>query len=333
MPRIVRLRALGGVEELKFEEVAPQEPGPGEVRLKVKAIGLNRAEVLFRQGMYLETPKLPARIGYEASGYVDKVGEGVSDFKVGDYVSTIPAFAQSQYGVYGEEAVVPARALSHVPSSFTPAEAASIWMQYLTACGALIEIGKLQKGQYVVVTAASSSVGLAAIQVIKDAGAVSIVTTRTAKKRDALLKAGADHVVIMDEEKLSERVMQITNNKGADMIFDSVAGPLMTELAKAAKLEAQIFVYGALSLETTPFPFKLGLKKGLIIRGFTMFLITDDEERYERVRKYVTERIESGAYKPVVDSKTFDLDHLGDSHTYMESNQQFGKITVQVNSN
>lgn len=332
MPKIVRIHALGGVEELKFEDVPSQEPGPGEVRLKVKAIGLNRAEVLFREGKYLEMPKLPARIGYEASGYVDKVGEGVTEFKVGDFVSTIPAFKQSQYGVYGEEAVVPARALSHVPANLTPAEAASIWMQYLTACGALIEIGKLQKDRHVVVTAGSSSVGLAAIQVIKDAGAISILTTRTTKKKDALLKAGADHVVVMDEEKLSERVMQITNNKGADIIFDSVGGPLITELAKSAKLEAQIIIYGALSLETTPLPLRLSLKKGLIIRGYTMFLITDDEQRYERCKKYIRDRLANGVFRPVVDRKKFDLEHLADSHTYMESNQQLGKIVVEVPS-
>lgn len=330
MPKIIRLHALGGVEELRVEEVEPQEPGPGEVRIKVKAIGLNRAEVLFRQGMYLEMPKLPSRIGYEASGFVEKLGEDVTGFKVGDYVTTIPAFSMSKYGVYGEEAVVPARALAHVPSHLSPAEAASVWMQYLTACGALIEIGKLQKGQHVVVTAASSSVGLASIQVIKDAGAISILTTRTAKKKQALLDAGADYVVVMDEEKLSERVMQITDNKGADIIFDSVAGPLITELAKSAKMEAQIIIYGALSLEQTPLPFKLALKKGLIIRGYTMFLITDDEERYARQRKYITERLENGAFKPIVDEKIFDFEHLGDSHKYMESNQQLGKVVVRV---
>ncbi|MBX3134772.1 zinc-dependent alcohol dehydrogenase family protein [Candidatus Obscuribacterales bacterium] len=330
MPKIIKLHALGGVEELRVEDVEPQEPGPGEVRIKVKAIGLNRAEVLFRQGMYLEMPKLPSRIGYEASGYVDKVGSGVNEFKVGEYVSTIPAFAMSQYGVYGEEAVVPARALSHVPASLTPAEAASVWMQYLTAGGALVEIGKLQHGQFVVVTAGSSSVGLAAIQVIKDAGAISILTTRTAKKKQALLDAGADHVIVTDDEKLSERVMQITNNKGADIIFDSVAGALITELAKCAKLEAQIIIYGALSLETTPLPFKLALKKGLIIRGYTMHLVTDDDDRYARMRKYITERLESGVFKPVVDSRLFDLEHLGESHTYMESNQQLGKVVVLV---
>jgi len=330
MARIVRLHKLGGVEELKMEECESVEPGPGEVRLKVKAIGLNRAEVLFRQGMYLETPKLPARIGYEASGHVDKIGEGVTDFRIGDYVATIPAFSQSQYGVYGDEAVVPARALAHVPANLTVQQAASVWMQYLTAYGALIEIGNLQKGQHVVVTAGSSSVGVASIDVIKEAGAISILTTRTEKKKDALLKLGADHVIVTQEDSLVDRVMEITGKKGADMVFDSVAGPLVTDLARACNSEAQIIIYGALSLESTPFPFRLALKKGLVMRGFTMFLITDFDDRYERCKKSILERLESGAYKPLVDSSAFTLERIAEAHTYMESNQQLGKIVVEV---
>lgn len=330
MARIVRFHALGGADELKLEECASAEPGEGEVRIKVKAIGLNRAEVLFRQGRYLEAPKLPARIGYEAAGYVDKLGPDVDQLKLGDYVSTIPSFSQSKYGVYGDEAVVPARSLTRMPEKLSPHQSASVWMQYLTAYGALIELGRLQKGQFVVVTAASSSVGIAAIQIIEDVGAVSIATTRTSMKKDALIEAGADHVIVTDEEDVADRIINITGGRGADIVFDSVAGPKIVELARACKLEAQIFIYGALSLETTPFPLRLALKKGLNIRGYTMFLITDDDLRYERAKNYILERLENGAYKPIVDSKVFKLEQIADAHRHMESNQQFGKIVVEV---
>ncbi|MBI5063130.1 MAG: alcohol dehydrogenase catalytic domain-containing protein, partial [Desulfatitalea sp.] len=101
MPKIVRFHKTGGPEVLQFDELPLVEPGEGEVRLKVEALGLNRAEVQFRMGLYLERPHLPARIGYEAAGIVDAIGPGVEGFKTGDRVSTIPGFSQNKYGVYG----------------------------------------------------------------------------------------------------------------------------------------------------------------------------------------------------------------------------------------
>lgn len=329
MPRIVRFHSTGSADVLKLEDIPLEEPGTGEVRLSVKAMGLNRAEVLYREGRYLEQTKLPSRLGYEASGFVDALGPGVTDFKVGDYVSTIPSFPQSQYGVYGEQAIVPASSLARVPSKLSHAEAASVWMQYLTAYGALVELGNLQKGQHVLITAASSSVGYASIQLVKDAGGIAIATTRTSAKRPALLKAGANHVVVMNEEELTERVDAITDGKGVEIIFDSVAGPGLTDLALATAFEGTIFIYGALSLETTPLPLRISLKKGLNIRGYTMFQITGDKGRLERGKEYILSRLESGVFKPVVD-RIFKLDDIVEAHEYMESNQQSGKIVVET---
>ena len=159
MARVVRFHETGGPEVLKIEEIDVPPPGKGEVQIGVKALGLNRAESMFRRGQYVEQPKLPARDGYEAAGSVAAVGEGVQGFKVGDAVSTIPAFSLNQYGVYGDRVNVPAHAVAHHPASLSWEQAASIWMQYLTACGALIEIAGLKAGEAVVIPAASSSVG------------------------------------------------------------------------------------------------------------------------------------------------------------------------------
>src|SRR5204863_4901437 len=117
------------------------------------------------QGPILEEPKLPARLGYEAAGTVSAVGRDVHAFNVGDAVSTIPSFSLNQYGLYGDLANAPAHAVTHHPASLSWAEAAAVWMQYLTAYGALIDIAKLGKGDTVLIPAASSSVGLAAIQI------------------------------------------------------------------------------------------------------------------------------------------------------------------------
>ncbi len=191
MPKIVRFHVTGGPEVLQIEDLPLAQPGEGEVRLTVEAIGLNRAEVMFRQGRYLDAPELPSRLGYEAAGIVDVVGPGASDVHVGDRVSTIPAFSMGEHGVYGESAIVPSYAVAHYPDNLSPAEGAAIWMQYLTAFGALIDIGRLKEGDVVVITAASSSVGLAAIQITKAAGALAIATTRGVDKKQFLLDAGA----------------------------------------------------------------------------------------------------------------------------------------------
>ena len=224
MARVVRFHKTGGPEVLQIEEVAVPPPGKGEVQISIKALGLNRAESMFRSGQYLEDPKLPARLGYEAAGTVAALGPGVQGFKVGDAVSTIPSFSLNDYGFYGDLANAPVHAVTHYPKSLSWEEAAAVWMQYLTAYGALIDIGKLTKGDTIVIPAASSSVGLAAIQIANKVGAVPVAITRGQSKRKALLDAGAAHVIASDEQDLVKEVLRITGGKGARVVFDPVGG-------------------------------------------------------------------------------------------------------------
>ncbi len=135
MARIVRFHEIGGPEVLRVEEVEQTPPGTGEVQIRIHALGLNRAEAMFRSGQYLEEPKFPARLGYEAAGTVAAIGPGVQHIKIGDAVSVIPSFSMNEYGVYGDLANVPAHAVTHHPASLSWAEAAAVWMQYLTAYG------------------------------------------------------------------------------------------------------------------------------------------------------------------------------------------------------
>ena len=330
MARIVRFHQTGGPEVLRIEEVPPSPPGEGEVRIAVKAIGLNRAECNFRQGTYLESPTLPSRLGYEASGTVEAVGAGVIGIKVGDRVNTLPAFSMGKYGVYGDSVVVPSHAVSSFPGNLSFEEGASIWVAYLTSYGALVEHGGLRKGHHVLITAASSSVGFSAIQVVRDAGGVSIVTTRNPEKTGALRQAGADHVVVTGKEDLAARVMEITGGRGADLIFDAVAGRSLEALAAAAAREATIFIYGLLSMEHTPFPLIESMQKGLSLRGYTLYEIVSVPERMERARKYIFDGMKSGALWPVIDRIFFPLESIVEAHRYMESNRQNGKIVVTV---
>ena len=329
MARIVRFHQTGGPEVLRIEEVEPSTPGRGEVRIAVKAIGLNRAECLFRQGTYLEAPSLPARLGYEATGTVEAVGTRVAGIKVGDRVSTLPAFSMGTYGVYGDSVVVPSHAVSSFPGNLSFEEGASIWVAYLTAYGALVERGGLRRGHHVLITAASSSVGYSAIQVVRAAGGISIATTRTPEKAGTLRQAGADHVIVTGKEDLAARVMEITEGRGAELIFDAVAGQSMEALAAAAAREATIFVYGMLSMEPTVFPLESALKKGLSLRGYTLFEIVSVPERMERAKKYIFDGMKSGALWPVID-RIFPLEGVVEAHRYMESNQQNGKIVITV---
>jgi NADPH:quinone reductase-like Zn-dependent oxidoreductase len=202
-------------------------------------------------------------------------------------------------------------------------------MQYLTAFGALIEYGKMKKDDIVLITAASSSVGLAAIQMTKTAGAMAIATTRGTAKKSFLLDAGADHVIVTDKEDLTKEVMTSTSGKGATIIFDPVAGPLLGKLAHAAASGAIIFEYGALHPAATTFPLFTALAKGLTVRGYTLFEIVRDPEKLARGMKAVYEGLESGVLKPIIDRR-FALDEIAEAHRYMESNQHKGKIVVTV---
>lgn len=329
MPRIVRFHQTGGPEVLKIEDLPSRQPGPEEVRIRVAALGLNRAELMFRAGNYLEPAVLPSRIGYEAAGVVDAIGEGVEGLQLGDPVSVVPAFSMTEYGVYGEEAVVPARALVKMPAESSPIEAASLWMQYLTAYGALIDIGELDADDTVLIPAASSSVGIAAIQIARMVGATPIATTRTEEKKQALLDLGAAAVIVTEQEDLTEQVQRLTEGRGVRVVFDPVAGPYVENLATITAPGGIIFLYGVLSLKATPFPLFKALANGLTLRGYTLFEITLDDDRLARGIDFVVRGHMAGALTPVI-AQTFPFDQIVEAHRYMESNEQIGKIVVTV---
>ena len=329
MSKIVRFHETGGPEVLKIEDVDIGQPGPGELRVKIEAIGLNRAEVMFRYGAYLEAPSLPSGLGYEAAATVTEVGEGVAGFAPGDRICVIPAFSMNDYSVYGEEAIVPAHACTQRPAGLDAVQAAAIWMPYLTAFGALIDIAQIRQDEAVIIPAASSSVGLAAIQIALQQGAIPIATTRGPDKFDALKAAGATHV-ITDEQDLAAEVDRITKGLGARVVFDPVAGPRVETLAQATGPRGTIFLYGALAGAPTPFPLMPALQKGLTLRGYTLFEVIADPERFARGKGFVTQGLESGQLKPTVDDKRFSLNEIVEAHRYMESNAQFGKVVVTV---
>lgn len=331
VPKVVKFYEFGSPDVLKVEDEPLREPQAGEVRIKVQALGLNRAEVMYRTNSYPEQAQFPSRIGYEAAGIVDAIGEGVTEFQVGDRVSTIPGFSLNQYGVAGDTAVVPAIHVAKYPDQLSPEEGTSIWMQYLTTYGALVEFGKLKQSDVVAITAASSSVGLAAIQTVNNAGGISIAITRKDNKRERLLKAGAQYAIVANEEDMAKQVNAITDGKGANIVFDPVSGPYLEKLADIVAPEGLIVEYGRLAEGTPVFPVIPAIVKGFRVQGFHLgFHVTAHPERLQAGIRYVNQRLQSGAFRPLIAEKRFTLDQIVDAYRYMESNEQLGKIVITV---
>jgi NADPH:quinone reductase-like Zn-dependent oxidoreductase len=331
--RVVRFHETGGPEVLRIVEEAPGAPGAGEVLLQVEAIGLNRAEAAFRAGQYFEQPASPARIGYEAAGTVLAVGPGVVHLAAGDAVSVLPGFSMSKYGVYGDWAVVPAGAVIVRPAGMDAITGAALWMAYLTAYGAIVDLGRIGPGDAVVITAASSSVGIAAIQICNMLGAVPIALTRDPNKADALRAYGAAHVVVGTAATAVEAVARATTGRGARLVFDPVAGPSVLPLADMLGPGGLMVLYGNLSGQAaeTPFPFMAAVGKGLAVRGYLVFELIQNPARRDDAVRAIAHGIAAGRLKPVI-ARTFELAEIVAAHRYLESNQQIGKIVVTTGS-
>jgi NADPH:quinone reductase-like Zn-dependent oxidoreductase len=332
MTKAVLLDELGGPEVLEVREVELAEPGPGEVRIRVDAIGLNRADGMFRSGIYYIQPPIPAaRIGYEASGEVEAVGEGVTGFTVGDAVSTVPSFHMTDYGVYGDAAIVPASALVRRPDDVDAVTGAAVWMAYLTAYGALVDFGKVRPGDVVLVTAAASSVGLAAIQIANHLGAIPIATTRSADKVQRLLDLGAAHAIDVEQTDLLEEFARIGGNGGriVDLAFDAVNGPMLSTIAQAVVPDGTLICFGFLGGGLGPLPMGATYPFSLNIRIYEVFHLTTDPERLARAERFIKGGLRSGAFTPLID-RTFPLDEIVEAHRYMEAGAQVGKIVVEI---
>jgi NADPH:quinone reductase-like Zn-dependent oxidoreductase len=329
LTRIIRIHELGGPEVLRYEDVELPQPGPKEVSIAVRAIGLNRSESMFRTGNHIERPRFPARLGFEAAGIVSAMGSEVSGLAVGDRVAVVPPPSVSKWGTYGEIATVPGHYVTKIPDNVSWTEAAATWMANITAYGGLIDLAGLHRDDHVLILAASSSVGLAAIQVAKAIGATAIAVTRTDAKKEALLNAGADHVVASTTEDLAGRVREITGDKGVRVAFDPVAGPGLEKVCEAMARYGIIVAYGHLDPAPSPLPLFALIGKGLTIRGFTFREIAIDPARLEAAKAFIVDGLAGGTLRPVID-RVFDFEDMVEAHRYLESNVQFGKIVATV---
>ncbi len=258
MPITAQFDALGGPENVKLIDRSTQPPAPGEVQVRMRAAGLNRAELLYIAGHYLVQPPIPeALLGAEGAGEIVAIGEDVSDYSIGDRVCVLPMMDWAKYETLAEVANVPANALERIPDGISYEDAAAFWMAFATAYGMILQSGEMPNkadGRTAVITGASSSVGTAAFQILREIGAVSIATTRTQKKVSDLRKAGADHVVVRDDEDLGSRLAEITNGNGVDLVCDSIIGKMIEPVAEALAAEGTLVLMGFQSGEVPGLP-------------------------------------------------------------------------------
>jgi NADPH:quinone reductase len=337
MSKIVQFAEFGGPEVLRLIDIDLGQPKAYEVKLDVKAIGLNRADALLRQNHYIETPPLPSRLGYDAAAEVIAIGPEVTNVSIGDRVMTIPTFSQAKYGVYGEQAIIPENACWPWPISLPAESAACVGVQYTTVYFAFQNVAHIKPGDAILLTAATGGVGIAGIQVAKEMGATVIATTRKQDKAKALADTGADHVVITDEENLAERVKSITAGKGVKMVFDPIAGMMIPTLLDCLATGGKCVVYGIMDMNAPLVPMLPILMKNLSLSGYSVFAFTgfpsmgmpQQTEAVEAAKAFLVPRLADGRLKPLV-SEMFEIGQVIDAHRSLESNKQIGKIVLLV---
>ncbi|MBV9490887.1 MAG: zinc-binding dehydrogenase, partial [Verrucomicrobia bacterium] len=300
-----------------------------------------RTDLLWREGNYVEDPVLPARIGYHAAGVVESIGSRVTSVQPGDRVSTFPACSLVDYGAHGQKIVYPARALLAYPPNLSPEEATSVSTELFLAYFTLKEIAGLQRGQYVVVTAATASTGIAALEVANMLGATSIALTRSESRRGELIAAGADHVIVVGEEEVRDTIVDITDGRGADLIYDGVGGPGLEELALATKRLGRIVTYGALGAEAgdTRLPLDACLLRGVKVHaGLTIFDYTGNRRlrllpkpaAIKRAKAFIATGLAEGNFRPNIGRVFNGLEEYRLAHEHMAGNHRDGKVVVSL---
>jgi NADPH2:quinone reductase len=339
VPRVVRFDEYGPPKVLRVTEEPEREPLPHEVRLRAEALGLMVADQLFRTGTYPESAKLPgAGLGYEVCGVVDAIGADVRTVTPGDRVSSFVNFSLNDYSTHAESVILPERCVTKTPSHLTPEQGATFWSAYLTAYCGIVELGRLEPGSVVLATAGTSSVGAAAIQVVKTLGATVITTTRSRQHRERLERLGADHVVVSTEEDLRDVVSAITGGRGVDVVFDAVGGAQFADFGTIAAVGGRLIAYGVLSGELPVMPVAEIMKKDLSVDVYTLFTHTGNHhfnaagqpEVVGRARRFILDGLALGHLQPLV-TKVFEgLDRYVEATTFVEEGRNAGKVALRL---
>jgi NADPH:quinone reductase-like Zn-dependent oxidoreductase len=316
----VQIDRFGGPEEMKLVSVSVGEPGPGEARIRHKAIGLNYIDVYQRTGVYPNA--LPLNMGMEASGIVEAVGKGVTHVKPGDRV----AYAATPAGAYSEARVMPAGPLIKIPKTISFETAAAMMLKGMTAHYLLHRTSNVQKGHTILLHAAAGGVGLIAIQLAKLLGVTVIGTVGSDEKAKLAKSYGCDHTIVYTREPFAERVKQITKGRGVDVVFDSVGKDTFQGSIDSLRKYGLLVSFGNSSGKAPPFELT-ALKGALFITRPTLMAYTESREELELTATPFVKLVAQGKVKIPVE-RSYALADIQQAHRDLEARKTTGCTVI-----
>jgi NADPH:quinone reductase-like Zn-dependent oxidoreductase len=340
--RAVVITKHGGPEVLQVQERPDPPVGPGEVRIAVKAAGINFADTLARTGLYPDAPKVPCVVGYEVAGEVESVGNGVESVKPGDRV-----LAGTRFNGQAELVTVRENLIYPLPEQLSFEEGAAFPVNYATAQAGLVVMGGLTQRERVLIHAAAGGVGISATQIAKRIGA-EVFGTASAAKHDAIRAQGVDHAIDYRSQDFAEEVRRLTNGEGIDVAFDAVGPTSFRKDYQLLRPGGRLIMYGASEVQTgevrsvptalrtlakSPFasmPWWKGLgvmneNKGVF--GLNMLSWWDAEGSLDRMIEPLISGLRNGELKPVV-AEAFPFERAPDAHRYIAERRNIGKVVL-----
>jgi NADPH2:quinone reductase len=326
--RAIVIEAPGGPEVLKWLEAPTPEPGRGEVRVRVRATAVNRADLLQRMGLYPAPPDAPQQIpGLEFAGEIDALGAGVGSWKIGDRV-----FGLVGGGAYAEQLVTHADCVARMPDALSFTDGAAIPEAFITAWDAMVSQAGLGAGETVLIHAVGSGVGTAAVQIARALSARPLGTARTAAKLGRAGKLGMDRGFLVENGRFADDVLRATGGRGVDVVLELVGGGYVAEDLACASGQARIILVGLMAGVRGELDLGLILRKRLTLIG-THLRTRPLGEKIEVTRsfaRHVVPLVEDGTLQPIVE-RVMPLEEAAAAHQAMAANEGFGKIVLAVN--
>jgi len=319
--KAVRVHKNGGPEVLTVDEIPIPDPKPGEVRVKIEAIGLNFIDIYQRTGLY--PIPTPFTLGSEAAGVVDAVGEGVTEVKKGDRVAYSMVL-----GAYAEFSIVPAWRIAPLPAKVDAKSAATLMLQGMTAHYLARSTYPLKKGDTALIHAAAGGVGLLLIQIAKQAGAMVIGTVSTEAKAQLARETGADYVILYTQNDFLSEVKKLTENRGVHVVYDSVGQSTFEKSLDCLRPRGMLVLFGQSSGPVSAFdPAKLAGKGSLFLTRPSLAHYTLDRGELLQRANELFDWIASGKLKLRIE-KTFSLGDAAQAHRELEGRKTTGKVIL-----
>jgi synaptic vesicle membrane protein VAT-1 len=329
-----------GTPDVLQVRLAPDPvPSASQVRIRVRASGVNFADVLARLGFYPGAPALPAVVGYEVAGVIDVAGEGVNGFAPGDRVTALVHF-----GGYADVIVCPANQVFRTPAALSDAEAAAVPVNYLTAALALNRMAQVAEGETVLIHNAGGGVGIAAVQLAKLRGA-TIIGTASSRKHDTLRGFGVDHLIDYRTVDVEREVTRITSGRGVDVVLDPLGGRSFGASYRMLAPLGRLVMFGMSDVAPSERrnlwrafrawwqlprlrPLSL-IHRNRAVFGLHLGQLWSERQKIEPLMTAVLADLEAGRLKPVV-AQTFPLDRAADAHRFLQSRLNIGKVVLTV---